>query len=53
VQTHGWIEMGCDDYSRAFVQDLHATPFYDRPDIIAGEITAIDQSTYQTTLERE
>jgi hypothetical protein len=35
------------------ISDPHATPFYDRPNIIVGEITAIDQSTYQTILERE
>jgi hypothetical protein len=35
------------------ISDPHATPFYDRPNIIVGEITTLDQSTYQTILERE
>ena len=46
---------------RAFAEDLgiyipeindpHATPFYHRPDVIVGEITAIDNSAYQTILK--
>jgi len=35
------------------INDPHETPFYDRPDMIVGEITAIEQSTDQTILERE
>jgi hypothetical protein len=33
------------------INDPHATPFYHRPDVIVGEITAIDNSAYQTILE--
>jgi hypothetical protein len=33
------------------INDPHETPFYDRPDVIVGEITAIDNSAYQTILE--
>jgi hypothetical protein len=35
------------------INDPHETPFYDRPDSIVGEITAIDPAAYQTILERE
>jgi hypothetical protein len=35
------------------INDLQETPFYDRPDIIVGEITAIEPSAYQTILARE
>jgi hypothetical protein len=34
------------------INDPHETPFYDRPEIVVGEITAIEPSTYQTILER-
>jgi hypothetical protein len=34
------------------INDPHETPFYDRPDIIVGEITAIEPATYQTILDR-
>jgi hypothetical protein len=34
------------------INDPHETPFYDRPDVIVGEITAIEPSTYQTILAR-
>jgi hypothetical protein len=34
------------------INDPHETPFYDRPDSIVGEITAIDPSAYQTILAR-
>jgi hypothetical protein len=33
------------------INDPHETPFYDRPDIIVGEITAIEPATYQTILD--
>ena len=35
------------------INDPHETPFYDRPDIIVGEITAMEPAAYQTILERE
>jgi hypothetical protein len=35
------------------INDPQETPFYDRPDIMVGEITAIDPAAYQTILERE
>jgi hypothetical protein len=35
------------------LNDPHETPFYDRPDIIVGEITTIEPAAYQTILERE
>jgi hypothetical protein len=35
------------------INDPHETPFYDRPDIMVGEITAIDPAAYQTILARE
>jgi hypothetical protein len=35
------------------INDPHETPFYHRPDIIVGEITAVDNAAYQTILERE
>jgi hypothetical protein len=34
------------------INDPHETPFYDRAEIVVGEITAIEPSTYQTILER-
>jgi hypothetical protein len=34
------------------INDPQETPFYDRPEIIVGEITAIDSSAYQTILAR-
>ena len=33
------------------INDRHETPFYHQPDVIVGEITAIDNSAYQTILE--
>jgi hypothetical protein len=35
------------------LNDPHETPFYDRPDIIVGAITAMEPAAYQTILERE
>jgi hypothetical protein len=35
------------------INDPHETPFYDRPDIIVGAITALDLAAYQTILARE
>jgi hypothetical protein len=35
------------------INDPHERPFYDRPDIVVGEITAIEPSAYQTILDRE
>jgi len=35
------------------INDPHETPFYDRPDIMVGAITAIDPAAYQTIMERE
>jgi hypothetical protein len=35
------------------INDPDETPFYDRPEVIVGEITAIEPSAYQTILERE
>jgi hypothetical protein len=38
-----------------YIPEINApqeTPFYDRPEIIVGEITAIDSSAYQTILAR-
>jgi hypothetical protein len=35
------------------INDPHETLFYHRPDVIVGAITAIDDATYQTILERE
>jgi hypothetical protein len=34
------------------LNDPQETPFYDRPDIMVGEITAIEPSAYQTILAR-
>jgi hypothetical protein len=34
------------------INDPHETPFYDRPEIGVGEITAIEPSAYQTILAR-
>jgi hypothetical protein len=34
------------------INDPHETPFYHRPDVIVGAISAIDDATYQTILER-
>jgi hypothetical protein len=34
------------------INDPQATPFYDRPDLLAGEVTALDPSAYQTILAR-
>jgi hypothetical protein len=34
------------------INDPQETPFYDRPEVIVGEITAIDPSAYQTILAR-
>jgi hypothetical protein len=34
------------------INDPHETPFYHRPDVIVGEITAVEPSTYQTILAR-
>jgi hypothetical protein len=34
------------------INDPQETPFYDRPDILVGEITALDPSAYQTILAR-
>jgi hypothetical protein len=35
------------------INDPQETPFYDRPDIVVGAITAIEPSAYQTILARE
>ena len=34
------------------INDPHETAFYHRPDVIVGAISAIDEATYQTILER-
>jgi hypothetical protein len=34
------------------INDPQNTPFYDRPETIVGEITAIDPSAYQTIVAR-
>jgi hypothetical protein len=34
------------------INDPRATPFYDRPDILVGAITALDPAAYQTILAR-
>jgi hypothetical protein len=33
------------------INDPHEIAFYDRPDVIVGTITALDDATYQTILE--
>jgi hypothetical protein len=35
------------------INDPHETPIYYRPDVIVGDITAVENSAYQTILERE
>jgi hypothetical protein len=35
------------------INDPHETPFYHRPDILVGAITALESSAYQTILDRE
>ncbi len=35
------------------INDPRETPFYQRPDILVGEITALDLAAYQTILARE
>ena len=35
------------------INDPEEKPFYQRPDIIVREITAMESSAYQTILERE
>jgi hypothetical protein len=34
------------------INDPRETPFYHQPDVIVGEVTAIDPAAYQTILER-
>jgi hypothetical protein len=34
------------------INDPQETPFYDRPGILVGEITALDPAAYQTILAR-
>jgi hypothetical protein len=34
------------------INDPQETPFYDRPDVLVGEITALDPAAYQTILAR-
>jgi hypothetical protein len=34
------------------INDPQETPFYDRPDVLVGEITALDPFAYQTILAR-
>jgi hypothetical protein len=34
------------------INDPHATLFYNRPDVIVGGISVIDDATYQTILQR-
>ena len=35
------------------INDPYATPVYDRPGVIVGRMTTIDDETYQTILARE
>ncbi len=35
------------------LNDPQETPFYQRPDVLVGAITALDLSAYQTILARE
>ena len=35
------------------INDPQETPFYHRPDILVGEITAMESFAYQTILDRE